>query len=78
MKYPPNYFQGILQLRDCNVEVIDFVNNQVEKAGRGDVYVSKEVGILRTQKEQHSRFGVGMVLPTLRMAQMLCLPRKHL
>ena len=23
MKYPPNYFQGILQLRYCNVEVLD-------------------------------------------------------
>ena len=45
MKYPPNYFQGILQLRNCDKEVIDFVNNQVEKAGREDVYVSKEVSV---------------------------------
>ena len=45
MKYPPNYFQGILQLRNCDKEVIDFVNNQVEKAGREDVYVSKEVNV---------------------------------
>ena len=45
MKYPPNYFQGILQLRDCKEEVIDFVNNQIKKANREDVYVSKSVRI---------------------------------
>ena len=43
MKYPPNYFQGILQLRDCNEEIIDFVNNQIKKVGRENVYVSKIV-----------------------------------
>ena len=46
MKYPPNYFQGILQLRDCNIEVLDFVKNQIKKSKREDVYVSKEVSVL--------------------------------
>ena len=46
MEYPPNYFQGILQLRNCNQEVIDFVENQIEKAERKDVYVSKKVNVI--------------------------------
>ena len=46
MEYPPNYFQGILQLRNCNQEVIDFVENQIEKAERKDVYVSKKVKVI--------------------------------
>jgi len=46
MKYPPNYFQGILQLRNCKEEVIDFVENQIKKAGREDVYVSKKVNVV--------------------------------
>ena len=46
MEYPPNYFQGILQLRNCNKEVIDFVENQIEKSMREDVYVSKKVKVV--------------------------------
>ena len=46
MKYPPNYFQGILQLRDCKKEILDFVENQIEKAGREDVYVSKKIKVV--------------------------------
>jgi NMD protein affecting ribosome stability and mRNA decay len=46
MKYPPNYFQGILQLRNCKEEVIDFVENQIKKAGREDVYVSKKLNVV--------------------------------
>ena len=37
----PNYFQGILQLRDTNDEVLAFVNNQVKK--RGEVAITKTV-----------------------------------
>ena len=37
----PNYYQGILQLRDTNQEIIDFVHNQMKK--RGDVFVTKTV-----------------------------------
>ena len=35
----PNYYQGILQLRDVDDEVIDFVRNQVDK--RNDVLITK-------------------------------------
>ena len=37
----PNYYQGILQLRDVNGEVLDFVHSQIKK--RGDVAVTKTV-----------------------------------
>jgi len=36
-----NYFQGILQLRDVNDEILSFVHNQMKK--RGDVAVTKTV-----------------------------------
>ena len=35
----PNYYQGILQLRNINDEIIGFVNNQIKK--RGDVAITK-------------------------------------
>ena len=35
----PNYYQGILQLRNVNDEVISFVHNQIKK--RGDVAMTK-------------------------------------
>ncbi|MBS3095931.1 hypothetical protein J4480_00655 [Candidatus Woesearchaeota archaeon] len=38
----PNYYQGILQLRDINDEILDFVHNQIKK--RGDVAATKIVG----------------------------------
>ena len=37
----PNYYQGILQLRDVNDEVTDFVYSQINK--RADVAVTKTV-----------------------------------
>ena len=37
----PNYFQGVLQLRDINDEVLAFVKNQVNK--REDVAITKTV-----------------------------------
>lgn len=37
----PNYYQGILQLRDVNDEIINFVHNQIKK--RGDAAVTKTV-----------------------------------
>src|SRR3989338_7378166 len=37
----PNYFQGILQLRDVNSEIIDFVKNQMQK--RDDASITKTV-----------------------------------
>ena len=37
----PNYYQGILQLRDVNEEILNFVSNQIKK--RGDVAVTKTV-----------------------------------
>ncbi|MBI2542225.1 hypothetical protein HYV80_05950 [Candidatus Woesearchaeota archaeon] len=36
-----NYFQGILQLRDANDEVLAFVHGQIKK--KGDVFVTKAV-----------------------------------
>lgn len=36
-----NYYQGILQLRDVNEEIISFVRNQLKK--RGDVFITKTV-----------------------------------
>ena len=42
MKLPrSNYFQGILQLRDVNNEILSFVHNQIEK--RSDIAVTKTV-----------------------------------
>ena len=35
----PNYYQGILQLRDINDEILDFVYNQIKK--REDVAITK-------------------------------------
>lgn len=37
----PNYYQGILQLRDANEEVISFVRNQAKK--RGNVSITKSL-----------------------------------
>ena len=37
----PNYYQGILQLRNVNDEVLNFVRNQVEK--RDGVFITKTV-----------------------------------
>lgn len=37
----PNYYQGILQLRDVNDEILDFVGNQIKK--RNDVAVTRTV-----------------------------------
>jgi NMD protein affecting ribosome stability and mRNA decay len=37
----PNYYQGILQLRDVDNEVVDFVRNQIDK--RNDVLITKTV-----------------------------------
>jgi len=39
----PNYYQGILQLRDVNDEILDFVSRQIKK--RGDVAVTKKVNL---------------------------------
>ncbi|MBS3113965.1 hypothetical protein J4448_02605 [Candidatus Woesearchaeota archaeon] len=42
MKLPrPNYYQGILQLRDINDEILNFVCNQIKK--RADVAITKTV-----------------------------------
>ena len=42
MKLPrSNYFQGILQLRDVNEEILSFVHNQLKK--RNDVAVTRTV-----------------------------------
>ena len=35
----PNYYQGVLQLRDVNDEIISFVHNQIRK--RGNVAITK-------------------------------------
>ena len=37
----PNYYQGVLQLRDVNEEILNFVDNQIKK--RGDVAITKKV-----------------------------------
>ncbi len=37
----PDYFQGILQLRDINEEILSFVYNQIKK--RGNVAVTRTV-----------------------------------
>ncbi len=37
----PNYYQGILQLRDVDNDVVDFVRNQIDK--RNDVLITKTV-----------------------------------
>ena len=37
----PNYYQGVLQLRDVNEEILNFVDNQIKK--RGNVSITKKV-----------------------------------
>ena len=39
------YFQGILQLRDCNKEIVKFVEELVEKEDRRDIYISRKVKV---------------------------------
>lgn len=39
----PNYYQGILQLRDVGNDVVDFVRNQINK--RNDVLITKTVKV---------------------------------
>lgn len=39
-----NYYQGILQLRDVNDEILAFVRNQIKK--RDDVFITKTVKLL--------------------------------
>lgn len=42
MKLPrPDYFQGILQLRDVNNEILSFVYNQIKK--RGDIAITRTI-----------------------------------
>jgi len=42
MRLPrPDYYQGILQLRDINEEILSFTHNQIKK--RGNVAVTKTV-----------------------------------
>ena len=42
MKLPrPDYYQGILQLRDVNEEILSFVSNQIKK--RDDIFITKRV-----------------------------------
>ena len=42
MKLPrPDYYQGILQLRDVNDEILSFVHNQIKK--RSDTAVTKTI-----------------------------------
>ena len=51
MKYPikqlkfsrSNYYQGILQLRDVNEEMLDFVYSQIKR--RGNVAITKTVNL---------------------------------
>jgi nonsense-mediated mRNA decay protein 3 len=40
-----NYFQGILQLREGNKEIINFIDNEFKKENRPDVYISKKVKV---------------------------------
>jgi nonsense-mediated mRNA decay protein 3 len=40
-----NYFQGILQLRDGNKEIIKFIEEETEKEGRDNIYISKKVKV---------------------------------
>lgn len=39
----PNYYQGILQLRDVNEEILNFVENQIQK--RPDAAITKRVDL---------------------------------
>ena len=44
MKLPrPNYYQGILQLRNVNEEILSFVRNQINK--RDDVAITRRVDL---------------------------------
>jgi len=39
--FPDNYFQGILQLRNTNKKLLEFVKNQIKKENNPNVYISK-------------------------------------
>ena len=45
MKYPPQYFQGILQLRECKKEIINYVYEETEKEGREDIEINKRIKV---------------------------------
>lgn len=35
------YFQGVLQLRNCSKDIVDFVKEKTEKVEREDIYISR-------------------------------------
>ena len=70
----PQYYEAILQLRDCNKEIVDFVKQKLEtqelripkfkKLKTGiDFYVSDKTFIRNLGKELKNKFG-GYWLPT--------------
>ena len=66
---PPDYFEGILQLRDVSDEVMDWVHDEIQASGRAkianvkevhggiDVYLSSNSYLRSLGKKMQDRFG---------------------
>ena len=39
------YFQGILQLRDHDKELVEYIQNIIDKEGRNDIYLSRIIKV---------------------------------
>jgi len=61
---PPSYFEGVLQLRDTTDEVLDWVYKEIERAGRTQIAMSKEVrgGVDLYLSSQHYMQSLGRQL----------------
>ncbi|MEM2916313.1 MAG: NMD3-related protein [Candidatus Woesearchaeota archaeon] len=61
---PPSYFEGVLQLRGCSDEVLDWAHDEIIRAGRAKIAKVKEVkgGIDVYLSSQHYMQSLGRQL----------------
>ena len=61
---PPQYFEGVLQLRDVSDEVLDWVHDEIIRAGRARIAKAREVrgGIDLYLSAQHYMQSLGKML----------------
>lgn len=64
MQKPPQYFEGILQLRDPTKEIIDFVRSEIRRSGRAQIAKEKKLknGIDMYISSQHYLQTLGRIL----------------
>ena len=61
---PPQYFEGVLQLRDVSDEVLDWVHDEIIRAGRARIAKAREVrgGVDLYLSAQHYMQSLGKML----------------